>query len=188
MKQGDSSLRRLRQEVAETLRIFQQYYHDRNDEKAHKLAQQLLPQDCDLIIVGTSASHRGGYEWCEGKSQCLDLIRQDWRSWGRLTIDIDGAHISGKDAVAWVAAVGILRRTAAQDDDCAGCRVQPDGIEDLPLRLQKLLKKSAPGPPHSETEEFRFWKLRWSAVLSREDSGWVFRQMHFSYPGFIDTG
>jgi len=175
--------RRVKTEVFAVLRRFQEGYRHRRDEDVESFCSEIFAPDCEIVIIGTGATHRGGFEWCEGPDGARWIIAEDWRSWGDLIIDTDGAHIASRGNVAWICTVGIVCRDGkGQCTEVAGTAIRPTPYEELPGQLKELAGGDSPGAYTGRT-----WPVRLSAVLVREPSGWVFHQMHFSYPGLIDV-
>lgn len=169
---GAEDLTRAR--ILEVLHGFQEGYRLRDVGRAGQFIRDLFSSCDDVIVVGTSAVERGGYEWCEGPEQVRRIVEEDWRSWGDLTLDMEGAHISWTAEAAWVSTVGVLRQVTEQDR----------GYMKRPTSHEAPVVSRSPELRTGDTEE-GIWPLRWSAVLIREEGRWRFHQMHFSYPGQI---
>ncbi len=172
------------EEIRSVLQRFQEGYCRRDVPGAAEFAGELFVSGRDVVIIGTGAAQRGGYEWCEGPEEACGIIAEDWRSWGDLILDMERAHIDRHDEVAWVATVGIVCRHSAGRGEAVQAGLQPTPVHDLPPQLQRLA--SSAGLTGGNRQQL-VWPVRWSAVLIRSDAGWAFSQMHFSYPGLIDS-
>jgi hypothetical protein len=63
----------------------------------------LFTGDATLEVIGTGASQTGKGEWCVGPAMARELVESDWRYWGDLRLDVAGARIHSRGAVAWLA-------------------------------------------------------------------------------------
>jgi len=111
-------------EIKAVLVKFQEGYIKRDITLLESYINDLFVKDEDVCIIGTSAVHPGGYEWCTSIEEVKKLISDDWKTWGDLRMDIDNTLISINENTAWVALKGTVSKT-----------------DDLPLRITAVLVK-----------------------------------------------
>jgi hypothetical protein len=136
--------------------------------------------------VGTNALGPGEGEWCTDRESVAGLIAGDWEHWGDVCFDVDGASISCYGDVAWIA-------TTATVTDTITAEWRYDGYVDY---VSDLLQEEETSAETKMLESVRLgvdlllgmqqgdrfqWPFRFTAVAVREEQGWRFAQMHFSF-------
>ena len=133
-------------EVRVLLQRFQEGYSKRDIEVVDEF-MELFSTDEGLEVIGTGAVAPRVGEWCLDRACTQNLIESDWKYWGDLSLQVEGARIHVNDDVAWLATSGTVTMWLGED----------------------------------ELEEY-VWPMRFTAVAVREEGGWRFRQMQFSFP------
>jgi len=167
------------------LQSFQEGY------RARDLAQldafmALFVADEQLEVIGTNAVGPGQAEWCRGVAATRQLIANDWQFWGDVVFDVDGAHISLLGDVAWLATTGTVTDviTAAERYegylDFVQGTLESDELDHRgkTLEIVGLGNDIVAGLMLPETFT---WPFRFTAVAVRQEGGWRFHQMHFSF-------
>jgi hypothetical protein len=97
---GDAS-EAVRAEVLQALREFQDGYTRRDPNAIGPFMERLFLPGSDQIVLGTE-----GGEWNVGPKRIGDFIRDDWKNWGDVKLDLDAPMISSSGNVAWVVTPG----------------------------------------------------------------------------------
>ncbi|MBN2394660.1 MAG: hypothetical protein JXR84_28270 [Anaerolineae bacterium] len=76
---------------------------------------QLFVQDDSIEMIGIGAVKRAANEWFEGVARVQEIIESDWKYWGDVRLDVDGAKITVRGEVAWLSTTGTVTQTQAFD-------------------------------------------------------------------------
>jgi hypothetical protein len=173
------------QSVRDTLQQFQTGY-DRRDLSALEAFLGLFASADEVEVIGTSGVAPGDPEWCLGPEAALGLVKYDWEKWGDLHLDVAGARISVLGDVAWLATTGTVQMVYARDATYRGYleglrRILDDSSSDPRARLIEILRGGTNTLFEVERGEQFTWPIRFTAVLVRSGSRWLFHQVQFSY-------
>ena len=97
-------------EVRLAIKRFQEGYTKRDVSKLDEF-MNLFVHNEDVELIGIGASERGGNEWFQGVDSIREIIESDWKYWGKVALDIEGAKIRVQDGVAWLSTTGSLTQT-----------------------------------------------------------------------------
>ena len=173
------------EQVRQVLERFQDYYTHRDPTLLEDFLE-LLAGD-DLEVIGTNGIRPRQGEWYLGQAAARELFLGDWQSWGDLRLDVPEARIHVLGQVAWLSTTATVAMTIPADqnipDYLAFVRKYLD--TDGPSAEEKLLYILRGG--NNTLFELRrgerfTWPLRFTAVLIRQEAGWKFHQIQFSYP------
>ncbi|MHB9032648.1 MAG: Cif family virulence factor [Anaerolineae bacterium] len=171
--------------VRAVLERFQDGYVKRDPERLAAF-MALFSADAGLEIIGTGASEPGEGEWCLGPAMVRELVQSDWLGWGDLRLDLERARIHCRGEAAWLATAGTVRQHFDADKAYRGYLASAaewaQGERPPEERLLRILLGGADTLYELRRGEEFVWPLRFSAVLTREADGWVFRQMQFAFP------
>lgn len=170
--------------IAAVRAAFQQFndgYARRDLQSLDSFMADLFPQDDVQMIVGT-----GDDEWFFGLAGSRELVGSDWEFWGDVAFDVPGATISVAGDVAWLAARGTVSRTIPADSFQEGTLTY---IKDLIAEgkgstKEQMLEvfRAASNTIYETARGDRYvWPVRLTAVLTRSEGRWRFRQLHFSH-------
>lgn len=171
--------------VRQILREFQAGY-TRRDVAALDAFMGLFADDAGLEVIGTNAAEVGKDEWCLGPAAVRKLVEDDWLGWGDLQLDVDHAAIHCLGDAAWLACGGTVSQQLdtqqAYQNQLAF--IQTVGAQPKPAeeRLLRIMLGCAGTLYELRRGESFVWPLRFTAVLTREGSRWLFRQMQFAFP------
>ena len=101
-------------DVRAVLQKFQDGYTARDLSKLDGFMQWFV-QDDSIEMIGIGASKRAANEWFEGVERVREIIESDWKYWGDVRLDVDGAKITSHGAVAWLSTTGTVTQTQAFD-------------------------------------------------------------------------
>lgn len=147
----------------------------------------LFAQSEDVEMIGIGASRRGANEWFEGLDRIREIVESDWRYWGDVRLDVEGAKITVRGEVAWLSTTGTVTQTEAFDtaiqfhlDDMKGILGQEDLSADEKLMEAthyglRRLRERAKGLGHR-------WPFTFTAVLIYDRAGWRFHTLHWAMP------
>lgn len=172
--------------VRAVLQKFQDGYTARNvatlDDFMH-----LFARDEGIEMIGIGAVRRGAAEWFEGPDRIREIVESDWKYWGDVRLDVDGAKISVHGDVAWLSTTGTVIQTAAFDDaiefhlgdmkamfDRADLSADEKLIEVTHYGMRRLRERTK-GLGHS-------WPFTFTAVLIQDGSNWRFHTLHWAMP------
>ena len=148
---------------------------------------QLFVQDDGIEMIGIGASRRAANEWFEGLGRIREIVENDWRYWGDVRLDVDGAKITVYGDVAWLSTTGTVTQTQAFDtaiefhlNDMKALLDQHDLSADEKLMEvthygMRRLRERAKGLGHS-------WPFTFTAVLVKAGSAWRFHTLHWAMP------
>lgn len=177
-------------DVRATLQKFQDGYTAREVAKLDEFIQ-LFVQSEAIEMIGIGASKRHASEWYEGISRIREFIGDDWKYWGDVRLEVEGAKISIQGDVAWLSTTGTVTRTRAFDSDIEYHLSDMKAFldrEDLSAdeKLMEVtyygmrrLRERTKGIGHSR-------KLVFTAVLVRAEDEWRFHSQHWAMP--VDGG
>lgn len=164
-----------------TLIKFQEGYTNRDLNMLDEFVEELFVNDNDSLIVGTADS-----EWCNGKDEIKNLIGSDWKYWGNVILDIDGATVSSLGDVAWVTTEGFLHSSLTEVRAYAKClnNIKTSIDSDIKSRdkLLDTLRSISMCLYDLNLGEEVVRPFRFTAVLLRCNNGWKFHNIHFSHP------
>jgi len=170
--------------VRSVLQKFQDGYTDRDVTRLDEF-MQLFVQSDDIEMIGTGATKRGGNEWCEGLARVREIIESDWKYWGDVRLDVDGAKITLHGDVAWLSTAGTVTTTKAFDTaiqfhlddmkaifDEEGLSADEKLMEATHYGMRRLRERSK-GLGYSRP-------LRFTAVLVKDGAEWRFHASHWA--------
>jgi hypothetical protein len=100
--------------VRSALQKFQDGYTARDVTRLDDF-MQLFVQDDAIEMIGIGASKRAAGEWFEGVSRIREIVESDWKYWGDVKLDVEGANINLLGDVAWLSTTGTVTQTEAFD-------------------------------------------------------------------------
>ena len=173
--------------VREALIRFQAGYSDRDTANLEAFMQLFVDSE-QIEMIGVGACRRGGPEWFQGIECIREIVESDWKYWGEVRLNVDGAKITVNGDTAWVTTDGELLNASTFEDA-------------LPFyvgMMKELLEEEA----HTlqmrvmDATFFGMSRLRdmqrgrgyanpftFSAVLVQDNGGWRFHTIHWAFPG-----
>lgn len=181
-KRDDSELHL---EVKKVLQKFQNGYTMR-DVKELKNFMELFEDDEKLEVIGTNAVERGQGEWCWGPKATRNLVANDWKSWGDVSLDVDGARIHILGEVAWLATLGTVKmsediETSYKKTLNSFKKIQKKQIN-KEEKILEIIRDGTNTLYEARKGRTYVWPLRFTAVLIKRSDEWRFHQMNFSFP------
>lgn len=176
-----------RQDIREVLAKFQSGYVSRDTDQLDAF-MQLFVEEGRFEVIGTDAYIKGVSEWSLTSESLRRMIRSDWESWGDLRLDFDGAEISIRGEVAWLAAAGTVSRTIPPEKSYQNflgyMRWLTENELEVPAKekILDVLRGGITTLVNSDKGESYIWPLRLTAVLVKDGGRWRFAQMTFSFP------
>jgi uncharacterized damage-inducible protein DinB len=172
-------------QIGQVVQQFQDGYTQR-DVTTVDAIMQLFAED-GLEVIGTNGIKPGVDEWYVDKAGVRQLVQGDWEGWGDLRLDVDGAHIQARGDVAWLATSATVSTIIRADENFESYLQRIKAVIDQTgLSAEEKLLDILRGGSNTVYELRRgeqfVWPLRFTAVLVRQDGGWRFVQMQFSFP------
>lgn len=171
-------------EIREVLRQFQIGYTERNIEKADAFIEEMFILGDDTCILGT-----GTGELFLGVEQVKMLIKDDWKYWGDVNIDLENVQIDNENAVAWFATSGTVKFTFEDtqeryDSYLNFIQNKAKELELTPKQKITFINWVLTLTYHQRSEKKReyLWPLRLSGVLLKDNGKWKFANIQFSIP------
>ncbi len=173
-------------DVRSALQAFQDAYTAR-DLAGLDDFMQLFVQDDSIEMIGIGAAKRAANEWFEGLARVREIIESDWRYWGDVRLDVDGAKITVRGDVAWLSTTGTVTQTQVFDtaiqfhlNDMKAILEQEGLSADEKLMEathygMRRLRERAKGLGHS-------WPFTFTAVLVKDEAEWRFHTLHWAMP------
>ena len=173
--------------VRSVLEKFQAAYTARDLSKIDQFMTLLDAQDPEIELIGIGAFERGGQEWFIGQEAIREIIQSDWKYWGDVNLDVNGAQIHVLGDTAWLTTTGSITQTTTHD------KALPFYLEQMKELLEndqadndaklleathfgmRRLRERLKGMGHQ-------WPFVFSAILVRRDGSWKFHTIHWSMP------
>jgi hypothetical protein len=174
------------EEVRAVLQCFQSGYTARDVTKLDEFMSLFAPDE-DVELIGIGAARRAAAEWFIGQPAIRDIVEGDWTYWGNVQLDVPGAQIHVRGAVAWLSTTGAVIQTQALD------KALPQYLQQMKALLEngefdpdtqlmeathfgvRRLRERSKGQGHA-------WPFTFVAVLLKSDGAWRFHTIHWSMP------
>lgn len=182
-------------EIQATLQEFQNGYTNRDPARLDDFMTLFAPDD-DIEMIGIGAAKRGATEWFEGHTRIREIVESDWRYWGDVRFDVEGAKITVHGETAWLSTTGTVTQTQAFDAtlgfhlndmkailDQEGLSADEKLMEATHYGMRRL-RERAKGPGYS-------WPFTFTAVLVKvgstahgtpETALWRIHTIHWAMP------
>ena len=173
-------------EVRSALQNFQDGYAARDIARRDEF-MQLFVQDDSIEMIGIGASKRAENEWFEGVDRVREIVESDWKYWGNVKFDVEGAKITIQSDVAWLSTTGTVTQTETFDKaiqlhledmkaifDKEELSVDEKLIEATHYGMRRLRERSK-GLGYS-------WPFTFTAILIKDGKGWRFHTLHWAMP------
>lgn len=171
-------------EIREILRQFQNGYTERDIEKVDAFVEELFIMKDDTCVLGT-----GTGELFLGLEQVKTLIKDDWKYWGDIKIDLENVYIDNENTVAWFATTGNVKYTFEDtqkryDRYLNFIKNKTEESEITPKQKITFINWVLALTYHQRLEKKReyLWPLRLSGVLLKDNGKWKFANIQFSIP------
>jgi len=141
----------------------------------------------EIEVIGTNTVAPGQGEWCRGQEATRKLIKDDWTGWGDVVFDVQGAHITVNGDVAWLATTAKVTMTMSAENCYQGFLASAKGTlekkkVDAREKLLDIVRLGTDILFELQEGDTFVWPIRFTAVTVREQHGWRFSQMQFSFP------
>ena len=170
-------------EIRSLLQTFQDGYTRRDVTQVDSF-MQLFTSEAE--VIGTNGVRPGVDEWYVDRASARELVEGDWEGWGDLRLDLDSVSIRYRGDVGWVAAAATVTEVIGEEYYASYLEFVKNLIENSELKAEEKLLHILRGGTNTLYELRRgekfIWVLRFTAVVVREDDGWKFTQMNFSFP------
>lgn len=167
--------------VKDMLKKFQEGYTKRDVNLLDFYIEELFSKKSDALIVGTADS-----EWCLGIEEIKELVELDWKYWGDLELNIDGAVISSYGDVAWVTTEGLVSSVKNSqkeyDKYVEKIKASLNCEASSKDKLIHTLKSVAICMYEVNLGDEVIRPVRFTAILIKEGVEWKFHNIHFSHP------
>ena len=184
--------RKVRDEVKEFLKKFQDGYTGRDLSKVGEWARELMTED--VCVMGTNGVFPHTGEWQTGIDKAEELFANDWKRWGVMEADVDNSDIRiltpEVAIVAMTATVtkspgnGFGRSNEENMDRCLRrlAELEKDAAKTARIKLFTAIWDAGMVLKHTELGEIFIWPIRISMVLIKKDGSWKMMQTDYSYP------
>jgi hypothetical protein len=170
-------------EIRTLLQTFQNGY-TRRDLTQVDAFMQLFTAEAE--VIGTNGVRPGVDEWYMDRASARELVAGDWQGWGDLRLDLDSMSIHSRVEVGWVAAPATVTKMIGEENYAVYLEFVKNLIDRSELTPEQKLLHILRGGTNTVYELRRgekfVWALRFTAVVVREEDGWKFAQMNFSFP------
>jgi hypothetical protein len=171
------------QEIRELLQTFQEGYTRRDISQVDAFLKLFT---LNAEVIGTNGVKPGEGEWYSSRDAARELVEGDWKEWGDVRLDVDGASIRAQGEVGWIAASATVTKTIGEENYASYLEFVKRFIETSSLPAEQKLQFILRGGTNTIYELRRgekfVWALRFTAVVLREMDGWKFAQVNFSFP------
>lgn len=170
-------------EIRALLQTFQGGYTKRDLTKVDEFMELFTK---DVEIIGTNGQKPGVDEWYTDRASARELVHGDWEGWGDLLIDIANTSIRVKGEVGWIAASATVSKHIGEESYASYLEFVKNYLATSTQSAEQKLHFILRGGTNTVYELRRgenfVWALRLTAVVVREDEGWKFAQINFSFP------
>jgi len=170
------------EEMLELVEKFQEGYITRNVENLDEFLSIFTD---NVEIIGTNGSYPGKDEWYLNKEGARELIQGDWEDWGNLRIDVEEIRIHESGNVGWLSIPATVSKCIGEDNYQSYLEYVKDYLKTSEVSAKQKLLNILRGGTNTVFELNRgekfVWPIRITAVAIKEDSGWKFTQMCFSF-------
>ena len=170
-------------EIRSLMQAFQDGYARRDVNQADAF-MQLFTEDAE--VIGTNGVHPGVDEWYMDRASARELVAGDWEGWGDVRLDLQSMSIHSRGEVGWIAASATVTQIIGEENYQSYLDFVKNYIDRPDLSAEQKLLNILRGGTNTVYELRRgekfVWALRLTAVVVREEDGWKFAQMNFSFP------
>lgn len=170
-------------DIRALMQVFQDGYTHRDLTGVDDF-MQLFTENAE--VIGTNGQTPGVGEWYMDRAAARELVHGDWEGWGDLRLDLDSMSIHERGDVGWVAASATVTKIIGDENYASYLEYVRDYIAREDLTAEQKLLNVLRGGTNTVFELRRgekfVWLLRFTAVVVREQDGWKFAQMNFSFP------
>jgi hypothetical protein len=172
--------------VRSVLQKFQDGYTARNIANLDNFMHLFIQNDT-IEMIGIGASKRAANEWFEGLIHIREFVESDWKYWGDVRLDVDGAKITINRDTAWLSTTGTVTQTQAFDT----------AIQFHLNDMKAILDQDGPSPDEKLIEATHYgmrrlrerskglgysWPFIFTAVLQYQELEWRFHTLHWAMP------
>lgn len=165
------------------LQAFQDGYTLRDTTQADEF-MQLFTKNAE--VIGTNGLRPGSGEWYTDRISARELVHDDWESWGDVRLLLEESHIDQVGDAAWCACPATVTQHFGRDHFQSYLNFIKNYIETSPLPAEEKLHYILRGGNNTIYELARgekfVWALRITFLMVKEEDGWKFAQVHFSFP------
>ena len=140
----------------------------------------------DTEVIGTNGIKPREGEWYMDRVSARELVEGDWKGWGDVRLDFYSMSVHSLGSVGWIAANATVTEIIGKENYQAYLDFVKGFIDDPKLSAEQKLLHILRGGTNTVYELRRgekfVWSLRLTAVVVREEDGWKFAQMNFSFP------
>ncbi|MBU3178628.1 nuclear transport factor 2 family protein [Clostridium estertheticum] len=162
-------------------------YQKRDLNEIDNFMKDLFCQEEDTLVFGAAPN-----EEFVGYKQVRTLIEKDWKYWGDLSLDIDGAVIHVGQDMACVTMRGKVKMQINESQLCGRSLHDIGEMIGYQLstkeRLLMICDNASKVLLELERGENHIWSIRITSVLVKHNSKWLFKQIHFSHPTMAYPG
>jgi hypothetical protein len=170
-------------EIRSLLQTFQDGYTRRDVTQIDSFMNLFI---LEAEVIGTNGVKPGLDEWYLDRASARELVQGDWEGWGDLRLDLDSVSIHSRAEVGWVAATATVTQTIGPENYASYLEFVRKFLDESDLSAEQKLLYILRGGTNTLYELRRgekfIWALRFTAVVVREQAGWKFAQVNFSFP------
>ena len=170
-------------EIHSMMQKFQDGYTQRDVTKVDAF-MDLFTKNAEVIGTNGLKPHEG--EWYMDSASARELVAGDWEGWGDLRLDLDSMSVHSLGSVGWIAASATVTKTIGAENYASYLEFVKTFIDGPKLsaeqKLHQILRDGTSTIYELRRGEKFIWALRFTAVVVREEDGWKFAQMNFSFP------
>lgn len=178
----------MRKEIKEVRGILQKFQDGYTHRDLTQLDEflQLFEPSAEVEMIGIGASKRGGYEWFEGIDSIREIIESDWKYWGEVNIDVNGAKIRFHNDVAWLSTTCTLAKTDFTESIPFFLDMVKEKLEDESKspseRLNDIALFSTNRLSDMQRKIGHVWPQVITMVLVKHEKNWQIVELHWSIP------
>ena len=170
-------------EIRALLQTFQDGY-TRRDVSQTDSFMELFTKDAE--VIGTNGVRPAEGEWYMDRASARELVHGDWEGWGDLRLDLESLSVHSRGDVGWIAVPATVTQMIGEENYASYLEFVRNYLDRTDLTAEQKLLNILRGGTNTVYELRRgekfVWALRFTAVVVREEDGWRFTQMNFSFP------
>lgn len=171
------------EEIQALLQTFQDGYTRRDLNQVDAFMELFAPE---VEVIGTNGQKPGLDEWYLNRATARELVYGDWEGWGDLRLALDSTSIHVLGEVGWIAASATVTQIIGEANYASYLEYVKAYLDQPGISAEQKLHNILRGGTNTVYELRRgekfVWPLRFTAVVTRQPTGWKFVQMNFSFP------
>ncbi|MBD3190319.1 MAG: hypothetical protein GF308_06730 [Candidatus Heimdallarchaeota archaeon] len=174
-------------EIKLVLEKVNEAYIENEPSEIYSFMRKFFTEEEDSLIIGSTFK-----EWKRGRDEARKIILDHWKDKGNWSFNHEDAQINVHGEIAWVSMTGDFRVQISSVflEDMLSLQIK-SAIDDKKLsseeKMWKIIQNASFYLRENKKGDEYFYPFRFTGVLIKKNSKWLFHQMHFSVPNLSGT-